>query len=367
MLNPERRTDVTKFMIRILQILALGSLGTALLSAAGPRSAIKVVETEPLVPQADLRQIGMANSDSTSPIITDAQGRQWIYLSEGGKFDGRHSHVYRLRTDGRSVDLDSAEPVAFVGIPDAGVNDYNGWKAWLMTLYSLGGEEWWAMIHLEDQDYDSREAFRLGSAYSKDGGRTFQFLGFIVSPHLSEEIVKQGNCAGKINVAGGGMRWDDDYLYLYFSDMSREDRKDRRIAVARAPREEIAAKARSGRPAQWHKYFEGKWNEPGLGGRSSSLGRLGEYHTSLIYSDFLQQWIMFSERGENLVMLRSSDPLDFHVPEETVMSFPGKHGAAYFTLLPSEDAEAPGQAFELFYRLEHQKVYDVMRTHVAFD
>jgi hypothetical protein len=318
------------------------------------------------VAQAGLKSIDMDNHDCTSPVIPHPDGGYWIYLSEGGKFDGQHSNIKRVRTDLKNARLDTVQSVTFAGIPAAGINDYNGWKAWLLDLYPMGGDEWWALLHFEDQDQGFKETFRLGSAYSNDGGRTFTFLGFTLSPHLREEQVKQGNATGKINIAGTGLRWDDEFLYVYFSDMSKENRSDRRIAVARASRKDVTRSARSGRAAVWHKYHNGDWQEPGLGGESAELGKLAEYHTTMAYSEYLGQWIMFSHRGSDLVVLRTENPLDFHVPEEKVLDLPAGHASAYFTLEPVPGSE-PGKSYHLYYRLEHERIYDVVRTTFSFD
>lgn len=354
-------------LLRISVLLSAVLLGSLLHADSGrPMAPVEILETKTFVSQAQLKSIDMDNHDCTSPLIPHPDGGYWIHLSEGGKFDGQHSHIRRIRTDLLTADLSTVETVEFRGIPDAGVNDYNGWKAWLLDLYPLGGDEWWALLHFEDQDHGFMETFRLGSAYSRDGGRTFDFLGFTLSPDLAEERVKEGNCTGKINIAGTGMRWDDEYLYVYFSDMSEEDRSDRRIAVARARQEDVAHNARKGRVAEWRKYYDGKWEEPGLGGKSADLGELGEYHTTIAFSEHLDQWLMLSRRGRDVVLLRSDDPMNFHVPEEQFLRLPEEHATAYFTLEEVAGSE-PGQAYHVYYRVEHEKVYDVVRTTFAFN
>ena len=333
--------------------------------AAAP--SIAVTETRMFLSQVDLGRIGLANHDATLPLVRRGDGLYWMYFSEGGATDGRHSHVVRLKTDLTVPDLSSVEEVPIAGIPKAHLNDYNGWKAWLMALYPLDQGDYVAILHFEDQDIKAKECFRLGTAYSNDGGRSFRFLGFILTTHITDATLKRGNYRGKANIAGAGLRWDADYVYYYFSDMTNEDARDRRLAVARTARAEFARNARAGQNTPWWKYYDGRWNEPGLGGRSAALGTLGDYHTTIAYNTYLQQWIMFSIRGGQLILLRSPDPLNFQVPDEPVCPIPPGTQLHYYTIQAlAGDGPQCGQEFYLFYRQTRSKQYDTGRLRLKF-
>lgn len=341
------------------------------LTPPDPATPLVLQETRTLITQADLTAMGLVNFDAPITLVELSPGDYWMYLSEGGKYDGRHSRIVRVRTDLTRIDPSTLEEVEISGIPDAGVNEFNGWKAWLLNLHSPGGKEWIAILHLENQDNGVKELFRQGTAYSSDGGRTFRFLGFCLSPHLADEVVQRGKSKGLINLAGGGFRLDREYAYLYFSDMSREDRSDRRIATARAPLATLAADARAGRNTAWFKYHNGSWNEPGLGGASASLGEgLVEWHTSVSYNTYIDRWITFSMKGGNLIMRRSPDPMNFHVSDEVICPLPeGAVAAAYFLIQSPEDGPAEcGKKFYLYYRTVDgsHKQYQLVRQAFSF-
>lgn len=348
-------------------ILLFGAFTLGFECQAATEDRIAVLETRLFLTQDQLTKIGLANHDATMPIVHRDDGSYWIYLSEGGATDGKHSHIVRLKTDLATADLASVEDVAISGIPAAQVNQYNGWKAWMMALYPMGSGEYVALLHFEDQDTGPKECFRLGTAYSRDGGRSFRFLGFIITTHISDETVKRGNYRGKANIAGAGLRWDAEHVYYYFSDMTNEDARDRRLAVARTTRAEFERSARAGQTTPWWKYHDGRWTEPGLGGRSASLGTLGDYHTTIAYNTHLRQWILCSIRGGQVIMLRSADPLNFHVPDEPVCPIPRGTQIHYCTIQAlAGDGPRCGQEFYLFYRHSRLRQYDTGRMKLAF-
>jgi len=324
------------------------------------------------ITQEQLYAMGLVNHDATMPLIRLGDNDYWIYLSEGGATDGKHSHIVRVRATLEGIDVNTVEDIPVYGIPDAGVNEYNGWKAWMMNLYEIDPDEWLAVLHYEDQDEGSTEDFRMGIAYSNDSAKSFTHLGFMLETDIPDSIIKSGVCVSKINIAGTGMRWDDDYLYVYFSDMNEPDRSDRHIAVARAGREEVIENARKGLNSSWYKYYEGEWNEPGLGGHSTSLGSLGEYHTNIMYNTYLEKWVLFNVTGGNITMRRSDNPLYFNVSDEIVYDIPEGGRAAYCTIQPAqEDMHTCGQEFYIYYRYWYKRlgvtIYDTQRLKITLN
>ena len=344
------------------------ALSTIVMAAPDPDAAITVKDTRIFLSQAGLNNIGLANHDSTMPIVRLGDDSYWIYFSEGGARDGKHSHIVRVKTSLSKIDPSTVEELHITDIPDAGVNNYNGWKAWMMApLYKMGPNECLAILHLEDQDAGAKECFRMATAFSSDGGLTFKFLGFIISPTIPDAVVKQGHYAGKTNLAGAGLRWDETYAYFYFSDMIKEDASDRHLAVARVARADLEKNARAGQNTSWYKYYDGKWNEPGMGGRSTKLATMGDYHSTIAYNTHINRWILFSIRDRHVIMLRLPDPLDFNVPDEQICDIPKGSQINYCTIQPLK-GEGPqcGRDFYLFYRLNSKKRYDTGRMTLSF-
>ena len=311
------------------------------------------------ITQSGLSKLGLNNHDAPMPFIRNGNDDYWIYLSEGGATDGKHSHIIRFRTTISSPDMNSLENISISGIPDANVNNYNGWKAWLMNLHPINSQEWLAVLHFEDQDAGSKECFRMGIAYSADNAKTFKFLGFTLEADLPETIVKKGNFTGKINIAGAGIRFDDSYLYVYFSDFSdlnKDNQTDRHVAVARANLKELISNARKGENTLWSKYYKGAWNEPGLGGHSANIGTLGEYHTTVMYNTYVKKWIMINIQKGTINLKMSADPLNFNVPDQLIYKIPAGSQVAYCSIQPNqEDMTQCGKEFYIYYRLSNSK------------
>jgi len=332
-------------------------------------NSIKVEGPWEYISHFDLMEMGLNNHDATMPFKRINTEEFWIYLSEGGATDGKHSNIVRVKSTLLEIKKNTLEHIPVSGIPDAGVNDYNGWKAWMMNLYEIDDDEWLAVLHYEDQDEGFTEDFRMGIAYSNDGGKSFKHLGFILETTLPEKIIKEGNCTGKINIAGSGFQSDDNYLYIYFSDMNRTDRKDRHLAVARASKELVIQNAREGKNTAWYKYFERKWEEPGLGGHSADIGKLGEYHTTTIYNSYLKKWLLFNVKGGNITMRKSSNPLNFNVPDEIIYDIPSGHNVAYCSVYSTHpDPTQCGKEFYLYYRIKpaKKKVYNTEVLKISF-
>lgn len=75
-----------------------------------------------------------------------------------------------------------------------------------------------------------------------------------------------------------------DYLYLYFVAS-----RDWQVRVARSWVSD------AGRPCTWFKYYQGAWNEPGLGGESSPIDPSGASTRSWVtYNTFLKAYVGFS-------------------------------------------------------------------------
>jgi hypothetical protein len=115
----------------------------------------------------------------------------------------------------------------------------------------------------DDQDY---YAF-IGMAVSDDDGESFHDLGRIVTSWLDEHDPDRPR---PVDVGPGPYVVRDGWFHLYFQDRGIRDTR-RELSVARAPLEEVHAAVRERRPPVFLKYSGGRFEEPGLGGRSDEL------------------------------------------------------------------------------------------------
>src|SRR5690606_30420020 len=101
------KTRVTSFLL----FMSLPFLATANQAASAAAPGVKVTEDRTFISHAQLMALGLHNHDSMMPTIPRAEGDYWMYLSEGGATDGKHSNVFRLRTDLATYDPASLEKV----------------------------------------------------------------------------------------------------------------------------------------------------------------------------------------------------------------------------------------------------------------
>jgi len=331
--------------------------------------------------------------DAPMPVMRLGENDAWLYLSHPSHPhietpDEPFAWITRVRCAltelGPVLDVYSSERTLHRGIPDAGPGR-KGWKGWMAHHYEIDPKEWLAVFHYEDEHEDMRLArFRLGVAYSGDGGKSYDHLGFAIStwaPDPTEGSVKRPG-GGHVNISSAGIRADDDYIYYYFLDSIRQSAlQDSRpemahLAVARAPKNLLIQNARNGKNTEWHKYYKGEWKEPGMGGRSSCLGKMTEYHTSVMYNTYIRKWVTFDVDWETrqLCMRRSSDPLDFDVPNEPVFQFGKQNTVAYTSFLSLEDDMATcGKELYIYFRnhgtddASGKAFYHIKRLKIAFD
>jgi hypothetical protein len=127
-----------------------------------------------------------------------------------------------------------------------------------------------AIYHAED--HEGMKRFENGVpgffasialATSTDGGATFTKGGQIITgslPKGANDRLDQG-CGEPSLVADKSGR----YLYCFYTDHSRVDKRGVQICLARSPL------SGNGKPGTWKKYFDGGFTEPGLGGKDTPV------------------------------------------------------------------------------------------------
>lgn len=129
---------------------------------------------------------------------------------------------------------------------------------WLTSI-ARSADKLLGLVHQErDCDYDQgRTDKSMAIESSSDGGLTWTDLGTVIAGRDSPQrnaTSGEGDCT----MADGG----DGYLYAYCLRAS-----DWQTIVARAPAD--------GDPTAWHKFYQGTWSEPGVGGNATAIGFVG--------------------------------------------------------------------------------------------
>ncbi|MCS7025362.1 MAG: hypothetical protein NZV14_11220 [Bryobacteraceae bacterium] len=126
----------------------------------------------------------------------------------------------------------------------------------------------WAWYHHEPRDVcpSGLTAPVIGAMYSTDGGQTFYDLGIVL------ESGDRVNCSAQNGFFAGGhgdfsviLDREQKYFYFLFTNYAG-DPKGQGVAIAR-----MAYEDRHNPVGAVYKYYEGEWNEPGLGGRVTAI------------------------------------------------------------------------------------------------
>jgi hypothetical protein len=154
----------------------------------------------------------------------------------------------------------------------------------------------------------SPDYFRFALTISRDGGKTFEWCGYILSPNITYETwlkhwFPRNRPSGNMGLCNYITR--DGYFYMYYADT--EDSPDTLVhgtAVARCSIEDVLKAAENHRVAPWKKYYMGKWKEPGLGGRFTALNipPIHSIHGDAAYNSYLDKYVLVTlstERREN--------------------------------------------------------------------
>lgn len=272
-----------------------------------------------------------------------------------GSFRGFSANGSTYAIDGPTL-WDMGGPrreVLEAGAPGS-VNDCGRW----LTSTMRSGDRVLGFVHQERAcDYEQgRTDKSMAIATSLDDGLTWTDLGTVITGTDSpqpDKITGEGDCTMVDGL--------DGYLYAYCLRNS-----DWQTIVARAPASD---------PTAWRKYYEGAWNEPGLGGKATAIGFVG------IGTGYLQElgrvaavatdpWfggVRLSLSQDKVSFVDLKEPLltidgsDWHRPVATDL-------VAYTTILNPETGSnavdgrfllsyiyvPPGKGFESRYLVHHE-------------
>ena len=254
-----------------------------------------------------------------------------------GSFRGFSANGSTYAIEGSSLfDMGGSRQEVLQAGPPGSINDCGRWLTSILRVDDavLG------MVHQEHAcDYNrGRTDKSMAIATSSDDGLTWTDLGTIITgtePPQPGRINGEGDCTMVDGL--------DGYLYAYCLRNT-----DWQTIVARAP---VDA------PTDWHKFYEGDWNEPGLGGNAAAIGFIGTGAGYLkergwVAAVTTDRWfggVRLSLSEDKVTFADLRDPLlpidgaDWDRPAETAL-------IAYGTILnPGDGSNAVGRDFLLSY------------------
>jgi len=229
--------------------------------------------------------------DCSSPAHWDGD-TMYMFYSTGHPFRSSGSDLLQLSRPSKRVVFDNEA----------------GWKMggrWIESAHKADDGRLYMWYHNEPPLSPDRTAPRIGTMVSQDNGLSWQDLGIVLeAPEGSNNL----DSANKYFVGGNGdfavvADGKQEYFYFFISTY-HADTKEQGVAVARMAYQDLAQP--KGKVFKW---YQGKWTEPGMGGRVSPIfGAAIDWHRSdadafwgpsIHYNKHLNTWVMLLNRAKD--------------------------------------------------------------------
>jgi hypothetical protein len=143
------------------------------------------------------------------------------------------------------------------------------------------------------------------------------------------------------------------YFHIYFPDLIDNEQIDTCLSVARVSYDELLRAAADGSPIPaFAKYNNGEWNQPGLGGLSSSVFSEGPYcgNNTVLWNRATHQFTAILDDGTHISMTESPDGLHWS-PSVLLFEYNASDCcAAYATPVSAgRDPYVLGRSFYVYY------------------
>lgn len=275
------------------------------LTWAAPPPALAQLRATPAAtpPPTPLWSIGATtplpqfNAIDIEPGILRADGAIWLIYSDGG-------NTWRRFTGPALDDLAPLPPAR----RDASFNQpYGDDRYWISGLWS-DGATWYATVHIEFHYHavpnDQFNWFRrIGLATSSDQGATWHYAGDIITgPH---SVFAADFAGDRYDWGDGDQKFFVDtrggYFYIYYETgwiTKATGAREQFIDVARCPIAEHMA------PGCWTKWYDGAWDQPGLGGLDSAVFS-HENTAAIVYSTALRAYVAIGD-GPSFISVAAS-------------------------------------------------------------
>lgn len=184
-----------------------------------------------------------------------------------------------------------------------------GGPVYVVPPGEVGAGNWLLVYHAE---YNDPPYFLLGLAISSDQGLHWTDIGEII--RFNMPFSHTGQPAGAaIGDPPLVISPDGKYFYVYFLDWLKSGVYTN-TSVARAPIADVLQDAFGASlhfAAPFYKYYEGAWNQPGIGGASTDLIPQGYYGggENVAWDSYLNRYLMFNSDSQNYSYAESPDGL----------------------------------------------------------
>lgn len=271
--------------------------------------------------------------DGHISVLPDGHGKYMMYWSE---FDNSRT-VGNTQFPEDQTTLEPLETVFGGRAGNAGPsNGYNDGGSWLMSVHRHHGDTLIGFYHGESHWYPRDGDFTAWKsicvAYSYDNGFTWVDKGLIVTSNKPKPETREWGGAGDCCVVWDSVnhRWN-----CYHQEHNI------RLAVSYDP---------LGAPGTWKKYYNGEFDEDGLGGMSSPLSNLsdvGGANPSVHWNTLYNKWVMTYHGWDGSIYATlSSDGVTWENPKKIISK--EDYNRWYPTIIGESDTKA-GRLARIYY------------------
>jgi len=191
---------------------------------------------------------------------------------------------------------------------------------WIQNIYQINKRELLGFTHIEHVD---GRKFMGGLVYSPNDGRTWEKLGIIIKQYMEPQ---------NVNIAGMPFLIKEGYFHVYYFENGWKS------AVVRAKVGDVIKAARKGKITEWKKYYNGSWDESGLGGKASDLGYQIGHHNDGAYVKPTKHYVMAVMGQSNPVRLAWSKDAIIWISDDIIApELPNKNGIMAYTVIIDSD------------------------------
>jgi len=289
--------------------------------------------------------------DGHISVLPDGEGKYMMYWSEFS--NSRTTGDSQFPEDQKT--LDPVDPVFGGRVGNAGPsNGYNDGGSWLMSVHRHNGDTLIGFYHGESHWYPRDGNFTAWKsicvAYSFDNGYTWEDQGPIVTSNTPKPETRRWGGAGDCCVI-----WDpvNNRWNCYHQEHNI------RLAVSYDP---------LGAPGTWKKYYDGDFNEEGLGGMStpiSNLSNVGGANPSVHWNTFYEKWVMTYHGWDGGIYITlSSDGVIWEYPKKIISK--QSYNRWYPTIIGETDTKA-GRLARLYYAEFNSSGRNMAARDILFD
>ncbi|WP_180539645.1 hypothetical protein [Nevskia soli] len=313
------------------------------------------------IPPITDQQNGFAWPDTSLGVIRSDSGLVF-FASDGAHHDQNNKYGSVTRTVGTLDNpLGTGSPVDVVISPNLTINPnypiytyLGGARVHAIPQGAPGAGNLLIVYHAEINTETSFYSL-LGLALSTDGGGHWTDLGEIVRPNQPYREDLAGFDIGSEPLV---VSLDREYFYVYFPDWiangTTQPTTTTNVSVARASIASVyaAAGAQTPHAAAFSKYFEGEWNQPGIGGLSTDLNPNAGYagDPNVAYNSALKRYVMINDDTQHIAYSESTDGFTWTLPILLGQDITGITGVNYAVAIgDGADPNLLGQEFYVFY------------------